>query len=296
MRGPRRGVPQRRLQLVLIVALALVVSCKGGPDMPAVWMQDALWDDGNAEFACYAVTWSRYGTSYAGRALLVLVKEPWSPELNVKADTPRPDGFDVLKVNHLRDVPTGIYTYHQAASVFLRRQDAQLVKFITSSTEACGISTSRWHQGVLETHSYFDGQGDHSMTWPEHTWPWEALPALLRGFVDGEAPKSLRVFPSLLQSRFPELREREWKITRHTGESVKVPAGTFGVVEFTLRHGDDVQRFAFDATFPHTLVRYRGEDGTEYRLAKRERLPYWQMHEPGGESWYPPSLRDGYGR
>ena len=31
------------------------------------------------------------------RALLVLVKEPWAPDLDVKADTPRRDGFDVLK-------------------------------------------------------------------------------------------------------------------------------------------------------------------------------------------------------
>ena len=54
------------------------------------WRRNSLWDDGQAEFATYEITWQRYDRLYHGRAVLVLVKEPWAPDLQVKADTPRP--------------------------------------------------------------------------------------------------------------------------------------------------------------------------------------------------------------
>ena len=59
----------------------------------------------------------------------------------------------------MRDVPTGIYTYHQMASVFLRRDSGELRKLSVMSSEGCGISTAHMVGGELETRSYFDGQG-----------------------------------------------------------------------------------------------------------------------------------------
>jgi hypothetical protein len=259
-------------------------------------MQNELWDDGNAEFATYEVTWSRYGNLYPGRATLVLVKEPWAVDLGVKADTPRQDGFDVIKLNHLRDVPTGIYTYHQAASIFLKRSTGEMVKLSSSSAEACGLTTAQWRDGYLETHSYFDGQGDRRTKWPAGAWAWEALPAVLRAFVGGEAPGSLEVFTPLLESRLAELRAYTWHLEREPIDAARVPAGEFAAVSITLRRQDETMTWIFDATFPHVLLRYRASDGTEYRLAKVERLPYWSQHQPGGEEWYPAALRDGYGR
>jgi hypothetical protein len=34
-----------------------------------------------------------------------------------------------------------------------------------------------------------------------------------------------------------------------------------------------------------------GDEGTEYRLEKSERIPYRQMNAPGGEAWVAESLR-----
>lgn len=279
-----------------LLATVLTIGCGGEPppQTASSWRHDSLWDDGLAEFATYEVTWSRYGEHYAGRGILVLVKEPWAPDVGVKADTPRPDGFDVLKINHLRDVPTGIYTYHQAASIFLRRDSGALVKLTSSSSEACGITTARLRGDVLETSSYFDGQGDRRTAWPAGAWPWEALPAVLRSYVVAEAPRSIEVFPSLLDSRLPELRSRTWSLTKTRPDAFEVPAGRFDAVSLELRHEDETMTWVFDRAFPHVLLQYRDEEGTEYRLAKVERLPYWNQHQPGGEAWYPASLRDGY--
>src|SRR5262245_4130273 len=46
------------------------------PGADPSWRHAPLWDDGKAEFCAYDVTWARYGHHFAGRALLILVKEP----------------------------------------------------------------------------------------------------------------------------------------------------------------------------------------------------------------------------
>jgi hypothetical protein len=257
----------------------------------AAWRQDAVWDDGKAEFSVYEVDWPRYGASHRGRALLVLVKEPWAPELDVKADRPRADGFDVLKLNHVRRVPTGIYTYEQASSLYFRRDDGGLRKLVATSFEACGISTAHLRGGRLETRSYFDGQGDRSLAWPAGAVPEDGLPAALRDFVAGQAPPALAVFPSLMASRFPPLAARAYRVARREVGEIEVPAGRFAAVELRLEGQDGALVYRFAALPPHPLLFLRHADGTEYRLVKSERLAYWQMHAPGDERWLPEGLR-----
>lgn len=248
----------------------------------AAWRLSALWDDGKAEFCAYRVNWARYGHHFPGRALLVLVKEPWAPDLDVKADEVRRDGFEVLKLNHVRDVPTGIYTYHQMASVFVRRDDGSLCKIAATSSEACGISTAEMVDGRLETRSYFDRQGDRSAPYPAGALPEDGLPLFLRSYVAGPPPPALSVFPSLLQSRFPELVPVTYRV-----EKKSVTQG----VELRLTAGTSALAYVFEAQPPHRLVRFEREDGTVYELAKCDRLPYWEMHDPGGEAWLPPEVR-----
>ena len=244
------------------------------------WRRDPLWDDGKAEFCAYEATWARYGKTYNGRALLILVKEPWGSQLDVKADTG--GDFEVLKLNHVRDVPTGIYTYHQMASVYFRRDTGTLRKVAATSSEACGISTAQVARGQLETRSYFDGQGDRSLPYPAEALPEDGLPAMLRDFVAGQPPATLSIFPSLMQSKFPELEAAPWKVEKRA-----VRTG----VEIRLTHGQDSLAYTFERESPHRLLRFERQDGTVYSLAKCERIPYWEMHDPGGEAWLPESVR-----
>jgi hypothetical protein len=196
-------------------------------DSPAAgdpsWRRAPLWDDGKAELCAYEVSWAHYGRIYKGRALLVLVKEPWNPALDVKADHPRRDGFEVLKLNHVRDVPTGIYTYHQMASVFWHRDTGALQKIAATSAEACGISYAEMRRGRLQTHGYFDGQGDREQRWPPSALPEDGLPAALRTFVSGLLPPVVDVFPSLLASRFEHLAPRTYRLERRQVHAAPVP-------------------------------------------------------------------------
>jgi hypothetical protein len=246
------------------------------------WRHSSLWDDGRAEYCAYDVTWARYGHKFDGRALLVLVKEPWAPDLDVKADTPRRDGFDVLKLNHIRDVPTGIYTYHQMASVFTRRDSGALRKIAATSSEACGVSTADLVGGRLSTRSYFDGQGDRTVAYPAGALPEDGLPATLRDFVAAAPPATLRVFPSLMAGRFADLGPATYRVEKRT-----VDRG----VEIRLTSGPSVLSYTFEKTAPHRLLRFAREDGTEYRMVKCERIPYWEMHDPGDEAWLPENVK-----
>lgn len=252
------------------------------PPGDAAWRHARLWDDGKAEFCAYEVDWARYGRRYPGRALLILVKEPWAPDLEVKADEPRPDGFDVLKLNHVRDVPTGIYTYHQMASVYLRRDSGAVRKVAATSSEACGVSTADMVRGRLATRSYFDGQGERSVPWPAGSLPQDGLPAHLRDYVTGPPPATLVVFPSLLYGRFAELRPTSYRLERReAGDEVTLRLST----------GERFLAYTFEKAAPHRLRRFADHEGTTYRLAKCERIAYWQMHDPDGEAWLPPQVR-----
>lgn len=257
----------------------------------AAWRRSPLWDDGNAEYCAYEVDWPRYGHRFPGRALLILVKEPWAPDLEVKADEPRRDGFDVLKLNHVRDVPTGVYTYHQMASVYLRRDSAAVQKIAATSSEACGVTTAQLVGGRLSTRSYFDGEGERTLGWPRNAVPEDGLPALLRDYVAGEAPETLAVFPTLLATRFEKLAPETFRVTKRDAGAVTVPAGSFPAVEVRLERDGGFLAYAFEREAPHRLLRFEDGKGTGYRLAKCERIPYWQMHDPGDEAWLPASVR-----
>lgn len=255
------------------------------------WRRSGIWDDGKAEYAAYEISWPRYGEARSGRALLVAVKENWAPDLEVKADRPRDDGFDVLKTNHVRHFRTGIYDYHQMASAFIRRDDGRLRKFVSSSTEACGISTALMQGGQLTTSGYFDGDGVQNRAWPSRAWPEDALPLMLRDFVKGEAPPTIKVFPTTMTGRFGQLEARDHRLERRDAGMVETPAGNFAGTELRLLEGDRAHRFTFATEAPHTLLKYEGPDGAVYRLAKVERLAYWGMLREGEEQWWPENLR-----
>jgi hypothetical protein len=256
----------------------------------SAWRQGGVWDDGNAEFCAYEIEWQRYGRANPGRALLIAVKEPWAPELEVKADSPRPDSFDVIKLNHVRDVSTGIYTYHQMASTFVRRDSGELQKLAVTSSEGCGISTAQLTDGELNTRSYFDGQGERTIPFPGGALPVDGLSLSLRDYLEGSLPRSLDIFPSLMTGRFPSLRSAEFEL-QGTAGSRTVPAGTFETVEIELAGASGSMRYSFAIEPPHPLVHYEDSEGTTYRLAKCERIPYWEMNQSGGENWLPQGLR-----
>src|SRR5258706_5130447 len=107
---------------------------------PEAFAASPLWDDGRAEIDAYDATVRRYGVMRRLTAYLIVVKEDFSKTQLVKAD-PGHDPKDllpVLKLNHVINYQTGIYSYHQMASAFFDRGTMELVKLSLTSNEWCG--------------------------------------------------------------------------------------------------------------------------------------------------------------
>jgi hypothetical protein len=264
------------------------------------------WGDGKAELAGYDLTYPRYGELRHGAAIAITVTEPFSNEARVKADPgrhPDSDTFQVIKLNLIRDFPTGVYDYNLMQSVFVAlegvngRPAGSPTKVSMTGQEWCGHV---YHHllfdegGVREQlHSYFDGEGDRAVTLSAPTggvsedalWLWArglAAPVLEPG-QELEVP----LLPSTLHTRLLH-RPMEWTRATLSRESdsveVTVPAGTFtcDVSRVTIEDGRTWALFV-EREQPRRVVRWEGPGGEVGELLASERMPYWQLHDLGQE-------------
>jgi hypothetical protein len=251
-------------------------------------LRSRLWDDGFAEVARYAGTERRYGELRAAELVLITVKEPFDPDLLVKADGARhARTLDAIKLNTILTVPTGVYTYHQMSSAFFDRAAGRLMKLATTSQEWCGITskilTVRGGRAVLRAFSYFGDEADsiHPFEMDDDTVVADALPLYLRT-LDLERPGSreLRLLPRQLSNRTTIPVPERATATVGTAETLDVPAGAFEAIPVEVR-GSETDVYWFASSSPHALVRWDRADGGRYELASVLRTDYWDQHAVG---------------
>ena len=243
-------------------------------------LRDRIWDDGKAEYNVYTADEVRYGIARRTEVVHIVVKEPFNPKLRVKADMP--PWKDVLKMNQVIDVPTGVYAYHQMHSSFWDRATGNLLKFSMSSNDSCGNSFKLgWLDGralKLTYHTYWDGEGDGRLErrLPADVVFYDELPFKLRTLrpAPGSAPYRVSLYPSVIGSRLGRPEPRPATI-------VATESGGRRIVE--VRSVVGVDRFVFDAAFPFTLQSWTRADGSTLTLRKAQRLDYWNHSKPGDE-------------
>lgn len=259
-----------------------------GSARPSEFLAASHWDDGQAEFQAYRARVTRYGIPREARATLILVKEPFRTDRMVKAGHADAADTEVLKLNLLRDVPTGIYTYHEMASFFFERRTGRLLKVAMSSQDGCGTTYLRYQdaagQRAFTWHSYFDDEGEQTVPWdgPAPVF-YDALPLVLR-FRLPETSYTLSVLPSILSSRRPTLEVAEAEVRRVGETTLPMEGGADRpavLVEVTRAGRSD--RFYFDPDMPHTLLRWEAADGDRLSLHRDLRLYYWEHTDPEDE-------------
>src|SRR5262245_17634731 len=99
--------------MLLGAAIVLGAASRRRPPAPP-FASSPLWDDGRAEVDAYEASVRRYGVLRSLTAYLIVVKEDFSRTQLVKADPGHApaDLLTVIKLNHVIDYQTGIYTYH----------------------------------------------------------------------------------------------------------------------------------------------------------------------------------------
>src|SRR5438552_18738059 len=130
MRAAGRFARVSGLLGTLILAAGFVRAA--GP-FSADLIRDPVWDDGKAEYDVYEAVDVREGGPRPARVVHLIVKEPFNPKLRVKAD--HSPAIEVLKMNQVIDVPTGVYAVHQMHSTFWERSTGALVKFSLTSND-----------------------------------------------------------------------------------------------------------------------------------------------------------------
>lgn len=294
--------------LVLGAAMA-VVPVEGDASPPEF---GSHWHDGKAELDGYRLTVQRYGQRRSGRAVMIYVTEPFSESRRVKVEDPSrdpADTFDALKLNLVREFPTGIYDYHTVISLFTRSADFSPVKLAYSSAEWCGQVYEQLdfqRTGITSRlHSYFEGESStRTLERAPRGVVEDELFILLRGlrgaFLE---PGETRTVPFLASPFYRRLTHQPIAWTSatlarsRTTERVRVPAGTFEADVIEVRPADGrVGRFHVEQAYPHRIVKWswtRGAAGSRERLEGTDageltgtaRLEYWRLQGEGDERY-----------
>jgi hypothetical protein len=286
------------MRIVILFALILILGSTPSARGQAF---ENHWHDGKAELDGYRLVVSRYGEERAGTAVMIFVTEPFRESTRVKADHPdqRPeDVFDVIKLNLVRDFQTGIYDYNTMVSVFSRTDDFSAVKTSFTSAEWCGhvYEEQIYRPGKVDgtLFSYFEGEsGSYTLPYPEGGVMEDNLFIWLRGLKgDVVAPGRTRTVPFLpgtfadrLAHQKPAWTEAEIS-RRPRNETVLVPAGEFStrVVDIQVKDGKH-GTFYLENAYPHRIVKWELAPDVRGELTGTLRVPYWTLHDNGGESY-----------
>lgn len=126
------------------------------------------WYQGKAEVTSYTLSQNRYKDVHPGSAVLIFVTEDFLTDKQVKNDRyTNPNSIPILKLNMVRDFPTGLYDYHIMTSVFTPAETDQhpyTLKVTNSTTEWCGqvFMQLNYEKGHYKSQlfSYFEAEGD----------------------------------------------------------------------------------------------------------------------------------------
>jgi hypothetical protein len=283
-----------RKPLLVLAALGLHAS----EPYPGFWKQ---WGDGQAEMAAYDLTMPRYGQPRAGAAVTIFVTEPFSKSLRVKADPgkhPASDETPVMKLNLVRDYPTGVYDYNEMLSAFVDVPSGLPLKISFSRQEWCG----HIYQQVLfdpakirvTSHSYFDGEADQQleMPLPKDAIAEDALLLIARGFAKpslaaGET-RTVRLMNALgtLKGKEGPVQFIEAKLARSAKPvKVTVPAGTFDADLWTATLGSAGKREVWvERGGEGRILKWQSSTGEKAELIRSARMKYWELNSPAGQA------------
>lgn len=271
-----------RKSLVGFVALMFVgVLPAFGQFTPGFIENSSYWNDGKAEFNIYDAQIVRYGQPRHTEVLHILVREPFDLKQMVKPDEwQRPNVIQVLKMNQILHIPTGLYVYQQMQSNFWRADNARLEKFSLTSNDSCGNTYKEARRDgedfIWQWHTYWDGiaEGREKVRLPENGIFYDELPLRVRTieFSKSSGDFEIQLAPTIINSKKDNL---VWK-------PAKVHFETTGrAIYVTVQHEAGTDRFVLGPKFPYLLSEWQMADGSRLALTRSLKVDYWNYHKLG---------------
>ena len=273
---------KRAVVSVALVAFALVRAAPVvGQFTPAFIQNSSYWNDGKAEFDIYDAQIMRYGQPRQTEVLHILVREPFDLKQMVKPDDwQRPGVIQVLKLNQVLHIPTGLYVYQQMHSNFWRADNGRLAKFSLTSNDSCGNTYKEARRGGeifnYQWHTYWDGmaEGREKVTLPLNGFFYDELPLRVRtiDFSQTSGDFEIQLAPGIINSKKDNLI---WKPALVHYESSE------RAINVTVQHEGGSDRFMLDREFPYLLRRWEAADGSRLQLKQSLKVDYWNYHGLG---------------
>ncbi len=251
------------------------------------WAMDARWEQGTAEVAKYQAQRTIYQKSRDFEYTLILVKETFNAEFNVKTDDyQRDDLYDVMKVNKFARIPTDNYPYHYMTSVFFRRdQPATLHKLVNTSQEWCGTTAkyflNKGRSYSFGYNSYWDGQGIGETTVDGGILFEDQLSYSLRAlsFADGLS-FSAQIAESQVSSKasVPIIYEATFTVSRAADFQLDTDYALGDALVWQVRvqlDQDKTNDYWFSGEYPNVMLRQTTWDGQQLQLKKVYMDDYW---------------------
>jgi hypothetical protein len=248
---------------------------------PAFIQNSSYWNDGKAEFDIYDAQIMRYGQPRPCEVLHILVREPFDPKQMVKPDDwQRPGTIQVLKLNQILHVPTGIYVYQQMHSNFWRIDDGKLLKFSLTSNDSCGNTFKEGRRSddhfAYLYHTYWDGmaEGKSDVVVPANGYFYDELPLLVRTipFAKSSGQFEIQLASTIIKSKKDDLVFKPATVQYSVGEKS---------MTVSVQHAGGRDQFTLDYDFPYLLREWSAADGSHLKLKRSLKIDYWNHHKLG---------------
>ncbi|MDQ6625420.1 MAG: hypothetical protein M3Y69_04650 [Verrucomicrobiota bacterium] len=268
-------------RLLLVSALAATIATTHAQFSPALLQNDSYWADGKAEYNIYGAQIVRYGAPRECEVLHILVREPFDTKQLVKSDDPkRAETTNVLKLNQILHVPTGLELYQQMHSNFWRVDNAQLLKFSLTSNDSCGNTYKEARRNgdafTYEWRTYWDGManGQEEVKPPANGYFYDELPWIVRtiDFAKGRDEFDIQLAGSAINSKKDAFSFQPAKVSFTSTERV---------IDVAVKHAAGIDHFLLDRWFPHVLREWNAADGTKLKLKRNLKVDYWNYSKPG---------------
>lgn len=246
---------------------------------------NAYWHDGTAEISSYDYTITRYGKKRQGNAVMIFVTEDFDAKAQTKTNSKR--SHNVIKLNFIRDFPTGIYDYNMMTSTFvaLYPDFGRLIKSSFSLQEWCGNIYSEITQDSkswnFHSKSYFEGENNinKSFKLSEGSFTEDQIFMAVREMsVAKEGPILMSQFESRMNHK-----DMSWRKLKSIHKKTVAQKGVSTLqYEFKIDNGV-TYNIVTQAEFPYRIIRWKATyDGLieEGELVKTKKLKYWELKKP----------------
>lgn len=263
-----------------LISLLLLATPAFAQFSPALLQNESYWADGKAEFNIYDAQIARYGVPRPCEVLHILVREPMDLKQFVKPENPNADAVQVLKLNQILHVPTGLYVYQQMHSNFWRVDNSLLLKFSLTSNDSCGNTYKEARRGAdafaYEYHTYWDGMagGKENVVMPANGYFYDELPWLVRtiDFEKASAPFEVQLAGTIINSKKDSLVFKAAKISFKSTERE---------IDVAVEHAAGTDHFILDRDFPNLLRQWNAADGSRLKMKRSLKVAYWNYNKPG---------------